>query len=70
MRLHLNAGNDITTGDEMIKAIKSSGGVPGVAVKLSELAAGRQSELSALKLAGISFQFSLRRRWLTVVEGV
>ena len=51
MRLHLNAGNDVATGDEMMKAIKSSGGVPGVAVKLSELAAGQQSELSALKLA-------------------
>ena len=60
MRLHLNAGNDITTGDEMMKAIKSSGGVLGVAVKLSELAAGRQSELSALKLAGISLLFNFR----------
>ena len=58
MRLHLNAGNDVATGDEMMKAIKSSGGVPGVAVKLSELAAGQQSELSALKLAGISLLFN------------
>ena len=60
MRLHLNAGNDVATGDEMIKAIKLSGGVPGVAVKLSELAAGQQSELSTLRLAGISLLFNFR----------
>ena len=41
----------------MMIAIKSSGGVPGVAVKLSKLAAGQQSELSALKLAGVSLLF-------------
>ena len=58
MRLHLNAGNDVATGDEIMKAIKSSGGVPGVAVELSKLAAGQQSELSALKLAGISLLFN------------
>lgn len=46
MRLHLNAGNDVSTGDEMMKAMKSSSGAPGVTVKLSELAVGQESALS------------------------
>lgn len=60
MRLHLNAGNDVATGDEMMKAMKSSSGVPGVTVKLSELAVGQESALSPMKLEGLSLLFNFR----------
>ena len=32
MRVHLNQGSNIETSEEMVDAIKSSGGVPGVDV--------------------------------------
>ena len=57
MRLYQNAGNDVATGDEMVKAMKSSGGVPGVAVKLSQLEVDEEHELSTMKLTGVSLLF-------------
>ena len=37
--------------------MKSSGGVPGVAVKLSQLEVDEEHELSTMKLTGVSLLF-------------
>ena len=58
MRLYQNAGNDVATGDEMVKAMRSSGGVPGVAVKLSQLEVDEEHKLSTMKLTGVSLLFN------------
>ena len=53
MKIYLNSGNDIETAEQMVLAMESSGGIPGVRVTLC----GPQSpvKLPAIKWDGISF---------------
>ncbi|KAK3706243.1 hypothetical protein QZH41_008630, partial [Actinostola sp. cb2023] len=55
MRVHLNEGNNIETAKEMVDAIRSSGGVPGVHVTLSNSAEAQSRSSLDVKLDGVSF---------------
>ena len=53
MKIHLNQGSNIDTAKEMIDAIQSSGGVPGVDVSLCNSAQDPAPSLN-VKIAGVS----------------
>lgn len=50
MRVHLNEGNDIENASQMVDAMKSSGGVPGLNVTLCEI----PSSTTRVKFDGVS----------------
>ena len=52
MKVHLNEGNDIENADQMVDAMKSAGGVPGLNVTLCNLEA--HSKSSQVKFDGVS----------------
>ena len=54
MRVHLNEGHDIETAKEMVEAIHSSGGIPGVSVTLSDQVAIQDPATLSVKLEGVS----------------
>lgn len=54
MRVHLNEGNNIETATDMVKAIESSGGIPGISTTLCECLSAKDSILSSAKLDGVS----------------
>lgn len=53
MKIHLNQGSNIDTAKEMVDAIQSSGGVPGVDVSLCNSAQDPAPSLN-VKIAGVS----------------
>ena len=53
MRVHLNQGSNIETSKEMVDAIQSSGGVPGVDVTLCSSLQNQNPSLN-VKIAGVS----------------
>ena len=53
MKIHLNQGSNIDTAKEMVDAIQSSGGVPGVDVSLRNSAQDPAPSLN-VKIAGVS----------------
>ena len=55
MRVHLNQGNNIETGKEMVDAIRSSGGIPGVHVTLSNAPEVQNKSTLDIKIDGVSF---------------
>ena len=53
MRVHLNQGSNIETSEEMVDAIQSSGGVPGVDVTLCSSLQNQKPSLN-VKIPGVS----------------
>ncbi|KAK3712196.1 hypothetical protein QZH41_018426 [Actinostola sp. cb2023] len=54
MRVHLNEGNNIETAKQMVDAIQSSNGVPGVSITLSDRVVSHGPSVSSIKLEGVS----------------